>query len=99
MASSSQLVLELDDGETVSGSVHAATVEYQGRHVDVDSIIAMDRQTMYLDNAEQIQLAARLKELHGFVELDVAGGGRVRVDLRRVAMAFRQPGTGADTEH
>jgi hypothetical protein len=91
MAGVSQLVLELDDGERVCGSVHAATVEYQGRHVDVDSIIAMDRQTLFLADAHQIHVNAQVKELQGFFELDVAGGGRVRVDLRRVATAFRHP--------
>ena len=91
MSGTSELVLELDDGETVAGSLHAAAVEYQGRDVDVDSIIAMDRQTLFLANARQIHVNTQAEELRGYFELDLAGGRRVRVDLHRVATAFRQP--------
>jgi hypothetical protein len=96
MNTSSQLILELEGGETLAGSVRSAAVECRGERVDVDHIIAMDRRTVFLAGSRQIQVSRDVRGLEGYVELEV-NGGVVTVDLSRVASAFRQP-TGSTAE-
>src|SRR5215212_8706734 len=96
MNTSSQLVLELEGGETLTGLVRSAEVECRGVQVDVNHIIAMDRQTLFLAGSRQIQVPPEVHGVQGYVELEV-NGGVVKVDLSRVASAFRQP-TGSAAE-
>ena len=103
-----ELYLKLEDGETVSGAVRAAEVEYCGEPVDVDSIIALDRTTLFLRGTRQLPVTRQYGELRGFLELWVVGRGAVRVDLSRVDSVFRPPhrvaspgaagGVGADVD-
>ena len=91
MGASAELQLNLDGGETLAGPVHAATVEYRGEPVDVESIIALDRQTLFLSGARQLHVTPQAGDLRGFVELLVKGRGVVRVDVRSVTSGFRAP--------
>jgi hypothetical protein len=59
--------------------------------MDARDIIAMDHSTLFLFGAVQVEVAQERPGLTGFLELDVAGEGQIKLQLDRVETILRHP--------
>ena len=87
-----QFTVGLEGGRRVTGSLVDGAVECRGRKTDARDIIALDRRTLFLHGAVQVDVAAPGDAgVKGFLELDVAGVGPVKLSLERVETVLRHP--------
>ena len=87
-----QFTVGLSGGQTVTGSLVAGKVQCRGRSVAAEQVIALDRHTLYLVGAVQVDVAAEpAPHYRGFLELEVAGVGPVTVPLERVETIIQHP--------
>src|SRR5687767_10360912 len=75
-----QFTVALEGGRQVTGSFVDGAVECRGQVMDARDIIALDRRTLFLFGPVQVDVAEQLK---GFLELEVAGVGPMKLPLDR----------------
>ena len=87
-----QFTVALEGGSQITGSYVDGAVECRGQVMDARDIIALDRRTLFLFGAKQVDVAAAERpELKGFLELEVAGVGPMKLPLDRVETILRHP--------
>ena len=86
-----QFTVGLEGGRQITGALIEGLVECRGRRMDARDIIALDNTTLFLLGAVQVEVAAERPDLKGFLELDVAGEGQIKLQLNRVETILRHP--------
>ena len=87
-----QFTVGLEGGRQITGSLVDGSVECRGRRMDARDIIAMDQRTLFLFGAVQVDVTPDDRAgLRGFLELDVAGEGQIKLQLDRVETLLRHP--------
>lgn len=82
--------VKLNDGDEVVGTLWARDLRYNGHPLDLTRVIALDADTVFLDDGEQLPLDGEPERLSGVVELSSPADGANRLlDIRRITTLTR----------